>query len=307
MPPTPPPKAAIPAVLVFAGTDPTGGAGMQADILTLASLGCHPLTVVTAVTVQDTVGVEDYLPMDAEWIADQARGVLEDIPVAAIKLGMLGSTEAVAAIAEVVSDYPDIPLILDPVLASGRGDSLANEELLAALRDLLLPQTTVVTPNSLEARRLAETGWEGEGGDEDESRDDIPGETYEGSDDDNGDDEGETPMALQECARNILEMGCEYVLITGAHEQGPQVTNTLYNTRGVVQKLHWDRLPGSYHGSGCTLASAVAAYLAQGLDVADAVKEAQEYTYQTLKNAFRPGMGQFIPDRLFWARDDNED
>lgn len=278
----------LPAVLVFAGTDPTGGAGLQADILTLASLGCHPLSVVTAVTVQDTVGVEDYFPMDAEWIADQARSVLEDIPVAAIKLGMLGSTEAVAAIAEVVSDYPDIPLILDPVLASGRGDALANEELLAALRDLLLPQTTVVTPNSLEARRLAEAAEEGE----------------DGEDDENG--EGESVMDLQACARRIIDLGSEFVLITGAHEQGSQVTNTLYNTRGVVLRLNWDRLPGSYHGSGCTLASALAAFLAQGLDVAEAAKEAQEYTYQALKAAFRPGMGQFIPDRLFWARGDDE-
>lgn len=279
---SPPP---LPAVLVFAGTDPTGGAGLQADILTLASLGCHPLSVVTAVTVQDTVGVEDFLPMDAEWIADQARSVLEDIPVAAIKLGMLGSTEAVAAIAEVVSDYPDIPLILDPVLASGRGDALSSEELVAAMRDLLLPQTTVLTPNSLEARRLAEILEENE-------------------DEESG--EGDSVMALQECARRLIDLGSEYVLITGAHEQGSQVTNTLYNTRGVVQRLHWDRLPGSYHGSGCTLASALAAFLAQGVDVAEATKEAQEYTYQALKAAFRPGMGQFVPDRLFWARGDDE-
>jgi hydroxymethylpyrimidine/phosphomethylpyrimidine kinase len=279
------PPSSLPAVLVFAGTDPTGGAGLQADILTLASLGCHPLSVVTAVTVQDTVGVEDFLPMDAEWIADQARGVLEDIPVAAIKLGMLGSTEAVAAVAEVVADYPDIPLILDPVLASGRGDALANEDLVAALRDLLLPQTTVLTPNSLEARRLAEAAEEGE---EEENA------------------EGEGILDLQECARRLIDLGSEYVLITGAHEQGLQVTNTLYNARGVVERLRWDRLPGSYHGSGCTLASALAAFLAQGVDVAEAAKEAQEYTWQTLRAAFRPGMGQFIPDRLFWARENDD-
>jgi hydroxymethylpyrimidine/phosphomethylpyrimidine kinase len=283
MPAPDPSLPPLPAVLVFAGTDPTGGAGLQADILTLASLGCHPLSVVTAVTVQDTVGVEDFLPMEADWIADQARGVLEDIPVAAIKLGMLGSTEAVAAIAEVVSDYPDIPLILDPVLASGRGDALANEDLVAALRDLLLPQTTVLTPNSLEARRLAEAQEEAE---EEEGAEGL--------------------LDLQTCARLLIDLGSEYVLITGAHEQGPQVTNTLYNSRGVVQRLHWDRLPGSYHGSGCTLASALAAFMAQGVDVAEAAKEAQEYTYQALKYAFRPGMGQFIPDRLFWARGDDD-
>ena len=105
-----------PIVLSFAASDPTGGAGIQADILTLASLGCHPLSVITAVTVQDTVGVEGVLAIDAGWIADQARAVLEDMPVAAFKVGLTGSAEAIAAITEIVSDYPDIPLVVDPVL-----------------------------------------------------------------------------------------------------------------------------------------------------------------------------------------------
>ena len=295
----------LPAVLVFAGSDPTGGAGLQADLLTLASLGCHPLTVVTAITAQDTGGVQDFWPVEAEIIAQQARSVLEDIPVAAIKIGMIGSTEAVAAIAEVVSDYPDIPLVLDPVLASGRGDPLGDEDLVAALRDLLLPQTTVLTPNSLEARRLVEDldeAFDDEEEDDEDDDDDDDGER-DGDDEDAADDAG--PLPLRQCARQLIDLGCEYVLITGAHEQGADVSNTLYNSRGEVNRLNWDRLPGSYHGSGCTLASAVAAYLALGLDVAEAAKEAQEYTYQALKHAFRPGMGQFVPDRLFWARDDD--
>ena len=275
-----------PIVLVFAGTDPTGGAGLQADILTLASLGCHPLSVVTAVTVQDTVGVDDFLPLEAEWIADQARSVLEDMPVAAIKIGMIGSVEAVAAIAEVVSDYPDIPLVLDTVLSSGRGDPLANEELMNALIDLLFPQTTVLTPNSLEARRLAD-------------------ESVEEGDEDAADPEADDPD-LDECARRLIDLGCEFVLITGAHEQGAQVVNTLYNTRGVVHREAWERLPGSYHGSGCTLAAALAGFLALGQDVAEAAKEAQAYTWQTLKHAYRPGMGQFIPDRMYWVHGDDE-
>ena len=278
-----------PIVLVFAGTDPTGGAGLQADVLTLASLGCHPLSVVTAVTVQDTVGVDDFLPLDAEWIADQARSVLEDMPVAAIKIGMIGSVEAVAAIAEVVSDYPDIPLVLDPVLSSGRGDPLANEELMAALIDLLLPQTTVLTPNSIEARRLAE---------------DLADEDEEGYATEE-DSEGAPDLAA--CARRLIDLGCEFVLITGAHEQGAQVVNTLYNTRGVVHRQSWERLPGSYHGSGCTLASALAGFLALGQDVAEAAREAQAYTWQTLKHAYRPGMGQFIPDRMYWVHGDDDE
>lgn len=272
--------ATPPVVLVFAGTDPTGGAGLQADILTLASLGCHPLSVVTAVTVQDTIGVQDFLPMDPEWVADQARCVLEDMPVAAIKIGMIGSIEALAAIAEVVADYPDIPLVLDPVLSSGRGDPFATEELLDAMIDLLLPQTTVLTPNSIEARRLAEALAE--------------------------EDEDAASPGLEQCAGALIEEGCEYVLITGAHEQGAQVINTLYNDHGVVNRRWFDRLPGAYHGSGCTVASAVAAYLALGLDVPEAVEEAQAYTWQTLKNAYRPGMGQAIPDRLYWVHGDDE-
>ena len=104
-------------------------------------------------------------------------------------------------------------------------------------------------------------------------------------------------------AKRILEMGCEYVLITGTHENTPQVVNTLYGQQGVIRSDSWQRLPGSYHGSGCTLASAIAATLANGLDVPEAVREAQEYTWQTLNAGFRPGMGQHIPDRLFWARE----
>ena len=267
-----------PIVLTFAATDPSGGAGIQADILTLTSMGCHALSVVTAITVQDTVGVDDYLPIDADWIADQARSVLEDMPVAAFKIGLLGSVENIAAIAEVLSDYPDIPLVLDPVLASGRGDELANDDMLDAMRELLIPQATILTPNSIEARRLAL--------DEDNEEDDP---------------------SLEECAKRILQMGCEYVLITGTHEQTPKVINTLYSDRGVVSSDSWARLPGIYHGSGCTLAAAIAALLAQGVSVPEAVKEAQEYTWQTLNAGFRPGMGQHIPDRLFWARGEEDD
>jgi hydroxymethylpyrimidine/phosphomethylpyrimidine kinase len=264
-----------PIVLVFAASDPSGGAGLQADIMTLSSMGCHPLSVITAVTIQDTTGVDDVSPIDAEWVADQARCVLEDMPVAAFKLGVLGSVETIAAIAEVVSDYPEIPLILDPVLASGRGDELASEEMVGALRELLIPQTTIITPNSMEARRLA---------------------ANEGDDDDDPD--------LAECARRLIASGCEYVLVTGTHENTPQVINTLYGEEGVIRTDSWARLPGSYHGSGCTLASAIAATIANGLAISEATKDAQEYTWQTLKAAFRPGMGQYIPDRLFWAREE---
>ena len=116
-----------PCVMTFSATDPSSGAGLQADMLTLASIGCHPLSVVTGVTVQDTVGVEGVMALDADWINDQARTILEDVQVSAFKLGLLGSVENIAVIAEIMADYPDVPLLIDPILTSGRGDDLTND------------------------------------------------------------------------------------------------------------------------------------------------------------------------------------
>ncbi|HQT26156.1 MAG TPA: bifunctional hydroxymethylpyrimidine kinase/phosphomethylpyrimidine kinase, partial [Burkholderiales bacterium] len=167
---------------------------------------------------------------------------------------------------------PDIPLILDPVLSSGRGDAFATEEMIDAMRSLLVSQTTLIAPNSIEARYLALDEHE------------------EGT--------------LAHCAERILDMGAEYVLITGTHENSPQVVNTLYGDSGILRVDSWERLPHSYHGSGCTLASAIAAAIAMGLDVETAVEKAQEYTWNTLDAGFRPGMGQHLPDRFFWAREE---
>jgi hydroxymethylpyrimidine/phosphomethylpyrimidine kinase len=271
VPPSPP------LVLVFAASDPSAGAGIQADLLTLASLGCHPVTALTALTVQDTVGVHSVHPVAAELLEQQARTVLEDMPVAAFKIGVLASVENVVAVAEILSDYPEIPLIFDPVLASGRGDDLSGEEIISAMRELLLPQTTLLTPNAPEARRLAES------------------------------DDDETEPSIDVCAQRLIEMGAQYVLITGTHENTPKVVNTLYGPDGVIRRDDWERLPGSYHGSGCTLASAIAGCIAGGAGIEDAVRDAQDYTWQTLANGFRSGMGQFIPDRFFWARGDDEE
>jgi hydroxymethylpyrimidine/phosphomethylpyrimidine kinase len=276
-----PPESAVPikappAVLVFSATDPSGGAGLQADLLTLASMGCHPLSVVTGITVQDTAGVEGFMSIDAEWVSDQARAILEDVPVAAFKLGVMGSVENIAAIAEIVSDYPEIPLVLDPVIASARGDEFASDEALEAICEMLIPQTTVITPNTPELRRLTLR-------------------------------EDEDIADLDRLAHRLIELGAEYILVTGTHEKTLDVINRLYGDRGLIRQDSWQRLPHSYHGSGCTLASALAATIARGLDIEAAVREAQDYTWQTLKFGFRPGMGQFVPDRLFWARDDDDD
>ena len=245
-----------PIVLTFAASDPTGGAGMQADLLTLAALGCHPLSVLTGFTVQDTTGVEHLETIAADLVARQASRVLAESKVAAFKVGVLGSADNVRAVAAIAAAHPQVPLVLDPVLASGRGDPLANDAVVQALLEFLVPRASVVTPNTLEEQRL--------GG-----------------------------------ARRLLELGCRYVLVTGTHAASAEVANKLYDSRGLVREDRWRRLPGSYHGSGCTLASALAAQLAQGREVADAARAAQEFTWQALAAGFRSGGGQALPDRFF--------
>ena len=256
-------------MLAFAGSDPSGGAGLQADLETLAALGCHALSAVTAITVQDTSGVTGVQPIAADWVARQARGALADMEVSAIKIGMVATRENAVAIAAVIDEHPAVPVVLDPVLASGRGDPLGTGDVVAALVDLLVPRATVVTPNSLEARRLAA-----------------------------GAGERTDALALERCAERLTARGAKFVLVTGTHEPTREVVNTLYDARGPVRSDRWERLPGGYHGSGCTLAAAIAAGLAHGAAVPEAVQAAQRFTWQALADAFRPGAGQAIPYRL---------
>lgn len=264
-------KATVPVVMSFSGLDPTGGAGIQADIEALASHGCHTCPIVTAITVQNTQDVQLVQPVDATLLIEQARVVLEDVTVAAFKIGLLGSTLIIESIHTLLKDYPNIPVILDPVLSSGAGTSLfynkeSDSEAIDAMTSLLLPMTTILTPNSHEARALAP----------------------------NAD-------SLSACAMAILDFGCEFVLITGTHENTPDVTNTLYGNNRQLETFHWERLTESYHGSGCTLTSSIAGLLAQGNEPLSAIHEAQEYTYESLKQGYRIGMGQHLPNRFFWA------
>ena len=258
-----------PNVMTFSATDPTGGAGLQADILTISSLGCHPVSISTGFTVQDTIGVNKLIPIASDLVNDQARLILEDMEVEIFKLGLLGSKENITTIAEIISDYPEIPLIIDPVLASGRGDEFSDIEARNMMMELLFPESLLITPNSLEARQLV-------------SNEDEPSD-----------------LSIEVCARRLKEMGCENILITGTHENTENVINTLYSSSNQITPYHWDRLPGSYHGSGCTLTSAISAYYALGLSIEEAVEEAQHFTWQALKNGFKPGMGQLIPNRFF--------
>jgi hydroxymethylpyrimidine/phosphomethylpyrimidine kinase len=245
-----------PIVLTFAASDPTGGAGLQADVLTIAALGCHPLSVLTGLTVQDTRGVEHLEPIAEELVTRQASRVLAESKVAAFKVGVLASADNARAVAQVAAAHAHVPLVLDPVLASGRGDELANSAVQAALLEWLVPRATVVTPNTLEAQRL--------GG-----------------------------------AKHLLERGCRYVLVTGTHEPSSEVTNKLYGPAGLVREDRWQRLPEVYHGSGCTLSSAIAAQLAKGRAVSEAVREAQDFTWRALAAGFRSGAGQLLPNRFF--------
>ncbi len=271
-----------PVVLCLAAGDATGGGGLQSDLLTLGSMGCHPLGVMTAVSVRDTRGIDDLLPIEPDAFALQARVVLEDIPVQAFKLGMCGGVENVAAVAEILSDYPDIPLVLEPALAYGPADEGEAEDMLAALVELILPQVTLLVASRDEVLRLA-------GGDGEADEDGEPGEPV-------------PPLDPDEAVARLLALGTEYVLLTGAGQHGPQVVNRLIGADGVVRTDAWERLPGPFLGAGATLSAAAAAALAHGMNVPEAVREAQEFTWQALAAAFRPGMGPAIPDRFFWAR-----
>ena len=256
-----------PVVLCFSGHDPSGGAGIQADIETLISHQCHAASVITALTEQDTRNVTKLIPQRPEDIISQANTLLSDLPISAFKIGLCGHHETVAAIHSVITQHPNIPVVLDPVLAAGGGAELSNDLLIAGMIELLLPITTVLTPNTPEARRL--TGL----------------------------------TTTNDCGLALLESGCAYVLITGSHETTPAVSNQLFHDQRLWETYTWDRLPDSYHGSGCTLASAIAGLLAHGLDPFQAVMEAQEYTWNALNRAYRPGKGQAIPQRLFWVEE----
>lgn len=251
-----------PVVLIIAGNDPSGGAGLAADTQAVTALGAHPAPVIAALTVQDTLNAYRVVATSAKLVVAQAQAVLKDMPVAAIKLGLLASADNGQAVAEMLHSHPGIPVVLDPVLAAGGGAALADEELMGVYLESLLPLATIVTPNAVESRRLA-------------------------------------PQAsdIKTRAAALLAHGCGHVLIKGADEDTPEVHNFLYDHDGKYQEFVWPRLPGKYHGSGCTLASAIAALIALGHAVPESVEKAQAYTWKTLQHGWQPGKGQLIPNR----------
>ncbi|MEE9346113.1 MAG: bifunctional hydroxymethylpyrimidine kinase/phosphomethylpyrimidine kinase [Methylococcales bacterium] len=250
-------------VLTIAGHDPTGGAGIQADIEVINNMQCHACSIITTLTVQNTQNVITISPVATDLINTQLQILCEDISLSAIKIGLLGSTKTVNIITQRLKQYKDIPIVCDPVLSAGGGTVLAQPELIDVLRRKLLPLTTLVTPNSLEARQLAPEGRD-----------------------------------LNQCAKTILSSGCQFVLITGTHEPSDDVINQLYDQHGLVKSYHWPRLPYEYHGSGCTLSTAIATQLAQGATMTDAVEQAQQYTWDSLNTGYQPGQHQYVPNRL---------
>lgn len=261
---------ALPLVLSFSASDPTAGAGLQADLLTVAALGAHPLTIVTGLTAQNTQGVSRFEPCPVDWVQAQLDCLLVDEPqIKAVKAGVLGSVEVVELLARWKAGVPEIPLVLDPVMASGRGDALGGKPVFAAMKKQLFPHVALLTPNWPEARALT----------------------------------GKRSAAT--AAKAFLDLGCKAVLIKGEHAETEQVINRLYLQGGEVLEFPCERLPHQYHGSGCTLASACATALAQGLPLPEAVELALSYTWSSLQHAFPIGKGQWIPDRLHMMQELN--
>lgn len=274
------------AVLCLSGLDPSGGAGIQADIETLQSLGCHCLPVVTCLTVQNSRDVFQIENVAPRTLLAQARTVLADIDARCIKIGLIGSIEGIEVVRELLHEYPTIPVVLDPILRAGGGFDLGGEEIAEALRERLLPLCTLVTPNTHEAALIAGVGSE--------------------------------PASW---AQAIVDLGCPYAAITGTHENeaagsSDRVANRLFGRAGLLAEEACERLPYSYHGSGCTFAAAIAAGLATGLAtrdtlsrgdaqsdaMVDAFRHAQAFTYASLVKAQQLGAGQWLPSRAPLAR-----
>ena len=262
-----------PLILTFGVSDPVGAIGIQADLAAFGALGCHGLSASTGLLIADSARVEDIDEIDADWMVDQARLLLEDMAVAAFKVGALTSIEQASAIAEIVSDYPDVPLILDPFSSSLPDSGLADDDMLIAIRQILVPQTTILLLSQVELARMAETWREG------------------GAD------------MLPEDVAELTGEGCEYVLVTctGSSGSGASVvrSNTLFDETGVCAAFDWRHLAGPFSGAGSTMSAAITAFMARGCSPREAVARAQDYTAMALAHAQRFGMGRLTPNKFF--------
>ena len=251
-------------ILAIGGHDPSGGAGIQADIEAIAANGGHAVTAITALTVQDTVNVSRIEPVPVD-LFRQVLGTLDDdFAFDAVKIGLIGDAGIAEAIADFLEGHADIPVVLDPVLAAGGGKELSSQQLRDFMLERLLPHVSLVTPNLPEAQRLT----------------------------------GESDAAS--CASSLLERGAKAVLVTGGHDEGGAIINRWFDGSSE-HRFEWQRLEGEFHGSGCTLASALAVFLAREMPMKLALRLAQAFTHDALLKAERLGRGQKIPRRIAGA------
>lgn len=251
-----------PVVLCFSGLDPTGGAGIQADIETINKHGCHAAPIISANTVQDTCNVSYFEPVTTELILRQARTIFSDMTVSAIKIGMLGTSETARAVSSLLEQNPDIPVIFDPVLFAGGGSSLSQSNLVDTIKSHIIPHTHLITPNIPEVHHLTSDA-----------------------------------ITSEQAAQMLNELGAEFVLLTGTHSKSENVIHELYYQNMQIESFSYKRLPNNYHGSGCTLAASLAALIAKGTLATEACKAALDYTYASLQHAQALGRGQLIPRR----------
>lgn len=256
----------VPVIMSMSSHDPSGSSGIQADIETAASLGCHCTPIITTLCAQDTRDTKDIIPIEAALIIEQARAILEDMPVKAIKLGFVGSVENAEAIHSILHDYPDLPVILDPVTSICNSELPEADSVVKATETLLLPQATIATLGLVETHELAHQA-----------------------------------DTLDACAQEILETGCEHLLISGAKRTHSTYENHLYNQQGLKRKYSWERIKVFSHGCGATLAASITCYLAHGLRIEDAIEQGQQFSWHCLANSRRIGMGNRIPNRFYWT------
>jgi len=247
-----------PRVLTVAGSDSGGGAGVQADIKTITALGGYAASAITALTAQNSLGVQGIFPVPADFVAAQMTAVLEDIGADAIKIGMVANQGIIRAVAGVLEDYPDIPVVVDPVMVATSGDNLLEPGAAEALKKYLIPRAALLTPNVAETEVLT--------GDIITSLDDMP-----------------------DAAKALLGLGCRAVLVTGGDLDGPRVSDILCDQNGIEVFTHARIETRHSHGTGCTLSSAIATYLASGMALKKAVARAREYVLKAILSA--PGFG----------------
>lgn len=264
-------------VLSFNAVDASGAAGMAADLAAIGSVGGHALPVVTGAYTGDTAEIFDFYCMDDDAISEQARGVLEDMEVLAIKVGFLGSPEAIGVVSAIASDYPEVPLIAYMPSLAWWQDSLI-ESYLDAFSEMLLPQTTVLVGNHSTLWRWLLPDWAG----------------------------ARNPGA-RDIAKAAAECGVPYTLVTGIPLPDQHIENQLVTPQAVLVSEKFERFEANFHGAGDTLSAALAALIATGVDLAAATTEALTYLDRCLDAGFRPGMGRFVPDRMFWAQGDDDD